>query len=298
MALTTTLLPERKHVHMPTVSVPFQDLAERIQQQEAELAQLRQELESRRGHLSELTRRKEELQAELAKVEKDIAAMGQASVVKPTAPAPRTPPSTGGSKPSPAVMGVSKPATKASERVSLPTYLVGLVRQAKGPITTKELAAKVVRNKFPTTCKNVDAMVKTRVHDLVKKKGLLRRASDSSGVVLAEASLSTKSVASNAPAATPKNGKKTVPSAKLTAATQVEPTKWRSLHEVLTHILAKSSRPLSAQELAEAVTQSGYKSKSKDLKNVIWVSIGKMTTVERVPGEGYRLKKSGAKKKT
>ena len=44
---------------MPTGSVPFQDLAERIQQQEAELAKLRQELESRRGQLSELTRRKE-----------------------------------------------------------------------------------------------------------------------------------------------------------------------------------------------------------------------------------------------
>jgi hypothetical protein len=46
------------------------------------------------------------------------------------------------------------------------------------------------------------------------------------------------------------------------------------------------------------VTQSGYESKSKDLKNVIWVSIGKMTAVERVPGKGYRLKKgklSGAK---
>jgi len=66
---------------MPTVSVPLQDLAEQIQQQEAELAKLRQELESRRGQLSDLTRRKEELQAELAKVEKDIAAVGMASVL-------------------------------------------------------------------------------------------------------------------------------------------------------------------------------------------------------------------------
>jgi uncharacterized protein YhaN len=300
MALTTTLSPERKHVHMPTVSVPFQDLAEQIQQQEAELAKLRQELESRRGQLSELTRRKEELQAELAKVEEDIEAMGQASVLEPTASAPRTPPSTGGSKRTPAAMGVSKPATKPSEGVSLPTYLVQLVRQAKRPITAKELSAAVVRNKFPTTSKNVDAMVKTRVHDLVKK-GVLHRPSDSSGVVLAQAPLSTKSGKTKVPAAVPKNGKKTAPSGKPAAATtQVEPTKWRSLHEVLTHVLAKSSRPLSAQELAEGVTQSGYESKSKDLKNVIWVSIGKMTTVERVPGKGYRLKKgkvSGAKRK-
>ena len=76
--------------------------------------------------------------------------------------------------------------------------------------------------------------------------------------------------------------------------------KWRSLHEVLTHVLAKSSKPLTAQELADRVTASGYESKSKDLKNVIWVSIGKLATVERVPGEGYRLKKGrgdGSKRK-
>ena len=44
-------------------------------------------------------------------------------------------------------------------------------------------------------------------------------------------------------------------------------------------------------ESVERVTQSGYESKSKDLKNVIWVSLGKLATVDRVPGEGYRLKK-------
>ena len=264
---------------MPTVSVPFQDLAERIQQRETELAKLRQELESRRGQLSELTRRKEELQAELAKVEKDIEAVGQASVPEPTASAARTPATTGG----------SKATAKPSDGVSLPTYLVQLVRQAKGPITAKELTEEVVRNKYPTTSKNVHAMVKTRVHDLVRK-GVLRRAGDSSGVVLAQAPLATKPVAAKVPAVTQKIGKKKAASAKpASSTTPAEPSKWRSLHEVLTHVLAKSSRPLTAQELAEQVIQSGYESKSKDLKNVIWVSIGKMTTVERVPGKGDRL---------
>ena len=286
--------PERKHVYMPTVSVPFQDLAKRIQQQEAELAKLRQELESRRGQLSELTRRKESLKAELAKVEKDIAAVGQVGVLEPTVSAARTPPSTS-SKRRPTGTGVSK-------GVSLPTYLVELVRKAKGPITAKELTAEVVRNKFPTTSKNVVSLVKTRVHDLVKK-GLLRRAGDSSGLVLAQAPRSSKSTETKVQAAMPKNEKKGANNSAKAAqtTTPVEPAKWRSLHEVVTHVLAKSSRPLSAQELAEGVTQSGYESKSKDLKNVIWVSIGKMTTVERVPGKGYRLKKgkiSGAKKKT
>ncbi len=275
---------------MPTVSIPFQDLAQRIQQQEAELAKLRQELESRRGQLSALTRRKEELQAELAKVEKEIKAVGQADVLEPTVSAARTPATTGG----------SKAATKPKKGMSLPTYLVQLVRQAKSPITAKELTEEVVRNKFPTTSKNVQAMVKTRVHDLVRK-GLLRRAGDSSGVVLAQAQRSSKSVTTKVAGAPQKSGKVKAASVKpVTSTTQVEPPKWRSLHEVLTHVLAKSSRPLSAQELAERVTQNGYESKSKDLKNVIWTGIKKLATVERIPGEGYRLKKgkvSGAGRK-
>jgi hypothetical protein len=271
---------------MPTVSVPFQDLVAQIQQQEADLAKLRQELDSRRNHLSELTRRKEELKTELAKVEKDIEAVGQATILEPTV-------STAGAEKPRSFKATSKPTVG----VSLPTYLIQMVGQAKKPITVKALAEEVVRNKFPTTSKNVPGMVQTRVYDLVKK-GLLRRASDSSGFVLAQAS---KSVETKVAAATPKNRKAKAVSAKPAASTtQAEAVKWRSLHEVLTHVLAKSSRPLTAQELADGVTQSGYKSKSKDLKNVIWVSIGKLANVERVPGEGYRLKKgkvSGAKRK-
>ena len=272
---------------MSTVSVPLQNLSERIQQQEAELAKLRQELESRRSQLSDLTRRKEELHAELAKVEKDIEAVGQGSVREPKVSAVRMPIITGSSK---------APAQPASG-VSLSTYLVQLVRQAKEPITVKVLADEVVRNKFPTTSKNVAGMVQTRVADLVKK-GVLRRPSDSSGVVLAQAALSSKSAGTKVPSGAPKNVKKKVTVAK--PAPSVTPAKWRSLHEVLTHVLAKSSRPLGAQELADQVIQNGYETKSKDLKNVIWVSIKKLATVERVPGEGYRLKKgkaSGAKRK-
>jgi len=277
---------ERKHLTMSTVSVPLQDLAERIQQQEAELAILRQELESRRRHLSELTRRKEELQAELAKVEKDIEAVAQAGVSEPKVPAVRTP----------VITGSSKANAKPVGEVSLPTYLVQLVRQANAPITVKALADEVVRNKYPTTSKNVANMVQTRVGDLVKK-GVLRRAGDGSGVVLAAATPSSKAVVTKASAGMPKAGKAKAVSV---STAQAEPTKWRSLHEVLTHVLAKSSRPLSAQELVDGVTQSGYKSNSKDFKNVIWTSIAKMANVERIPDKGYQLKKaktSGTKRK-
>ena len=274
---------------MASATVPLQDLAERIQQQEADLAQLRQELESRRSQLSELTSRKVELQAELAKVEKDIEAVGQASVLEPTV-------STAGA----AKAGSSKVTVKPSGGVSLPAYLVQLVRQAKGPITAKTLAEEVVRNKFPTTSKNVEHMVQSRVYDLVKN-GLLRRADNSSGFILATAPLSAKSVEPKVAAASTKNGKQKAASVKpAPVATSVEPVTWRSLHEVLTHVLTTSSRPLSAQELAEGVIRSGYKSKSKDLKNVIWGCIGQMANVERIPGEGYQLKKgkvAGARRK-
>jgi uncharacterized protein YhaN len=281
LATSFPLALEKVPEKMTTVSVPFQDLAHRIQQQEAELAKLRQELESRRGHLAELTRRKEELQAELAKVEKDIEAVGQAGVLKPKVSATHTPATTSG----------SKATANPFEGMSLPTYLVHLVGKAKSPITVKALTEEVVRNKFPTTSKNVQAMVQTRVQDLVRK-GLLRRPGDSPGVVLAQVQSPTKSAATKVAATTPKTGKVKADSAKPTASTtHAEPPKWRSLHEVLTHVLSKSSRPLSAQELKDRVIQSGYESKSKDLKNVIWTGIKKLATVERIPGQGYRLKK-------
>ena len=275
---------------MSTLSVPLQDLADRIQQQETELAKLRQELESRRSQLSELTRRKEELQAELAKVEKDIEAVGQAGILEPKASGARTP----------VITGSSKVTAQPIGEVSLPTYLVQLVRQANGPITVKALTDEVIRNKYPTTSKNFAGMVQTRVSDLIKK-GLLRRAGDSSGVVLAQAAPLSKAVSAKVPAVTPKAAKAKAASAKPAASrAQAELTKWRSLHEVLTHILAKSSRPLSAQELVDGVTQSGYKSNSKNFKKVIWTSIAKMANVERIPEKGYQLKKakaSGAKRK-
>jgi hypothetical protein len=265
---------------MPTVSVPFQDLAKRIEQQEAELAKLRQELESRHSQLSELNRRKEDLQAELAKVEQDIQAVGQAGVVESTVSVQ-------------AKASSAKSAAKPGEGLSLPKYLITLVRAAKGPVTAKELADTVVRNNYPSTSKNLADIVKTRVHDLVKK-GVLLRDGDSSGLVLAESVQPSKSATA---ASSPKKGKQAT-TAKPAVTIPMQPTQWRSLHEVMLHVLANSAKPLKAQDIAEAVLESGYESSSKNFKNVIWSSLGKLPNVESIP-EGYRLKKgkgSGAKK--
>jgi len=258
---------------MSTVSIPFQSLAERIQQQEAELAKLRQELESRSSQLSKLTRRKDELQAELAKVEEEIGAVTHASV--PIATASNTKAS---------AKGV---ASKPAKGLSLPQYLVNLVRKANAPITAKELAETVVRNKFPSTSSNLADIVKTRVYDLVKK-GVLKRLDDS-GLVLAQTA-SPKIAVSKAPVDPKQNGKKT--KAKSTSApSQPVAAQGRTLHDVLTHVMANSSKPLTGQELAECVIENGYESKSKDFVNVIYSSLGKLPNVERVPGKGYRLKK-------
>jgi hypothetical protein len=93
-----------------------------------------------------------------------------------------------------------------------------------------------------------------------------------------------------------------VPFARRLPAEEAQITEYTAekVTEVITHVLAKSAQPLTAHELAEGVIASGYKSDSKNFVNVIWSSLGKLPSVERVAGKGYRLKKgrtSGAKKK-
>ena len=274
-----SLSPESYSTMANVATIPFHDLAARIQQHEAELAKLRQELESRQTHLSELTQKKEELQAELQKIDQQIEAVSHNGIPAKTSSSSNTSLKS-------TTIKVSEEKTKG---VSLAKYLVGLVQQAKGPITAKELAEEAVRNKFPTTSKNLEGMIKTRVYDLVKSR-VLRRVGDA-GVVVAKAT--TKPMEAKASPGAPKKGKST--SSKPAASTApVQTAKWRSLHEVLTHVMSKSSRPLSAQELTDKVIEKGYESKSKDLKNVIWTSIKKLAGVERIPGEGYRLKKGKA----
>lgn len=70
------------------------------------------------------------------------------------------------------------------------------------------------------------------------------------------------------------------------------------LREVLVAALEKAGKPLTAGELLEAVNKSGYKSRSKNLRAVIYQAIHK--AAEIVPaknGGGYLLKRrsNGAK---
>jgi hypothetical protein len=246
---------------MAKTAIPLQDLAQRIRQQQAELEKLRREYDARQAQMRELTNRKEQLQAQLRQVEAEIRGLDQGGT-----PAPRP--------------GAAKPGAKPTAGVSLGELLVRIVTEAAGPVRVKELADEVVRRKFPTTSKNVPALVDNRVYELVKK-GSLYRVKDQPGVVAAKPPVTPK-----APAAKPKAP---------TAGPPVAAASGPSLQAVITTILAKAPHPLPARELAAKVLEAGYQTKSKDFTNVISAGVGKMADVENVPGKGYRLKRGKGK---
>jgi hypothetical protein len=246
---------------MANTAIPLQDLAQRISQQQAALEKLRKEYQARQTHLRELTRRKEHLQAQLHKVEAEIHGLDKGVP--------------------PAAKSGAWPGKKPGGGASLAQLVVEVVTAAGRPVTADELAAEVVRRKFPTSGPNIAGLVGTQVYHLVKK-GLLKRANGQAGVVPAG-----PLPARTAPAAKPQGATARPPAAAAGAP---------SLAAVVTKVLAKSARPLSARALAEAVLASGCQTKSKDFPNVISACVGKMANVEHVPGQGYRLKKGkGAK---
>ena len=288
---------------MPTATAtfPLHEIAQRINHHERELADLRKEYELRQTQLTSLTRRKEDLQTELDQVEAEIANIDQATVTKASStPSPKstsisTPTSKSATPKKPAAgAATSNGAAKANgkvsgERVSLPKLLVNIVAQAKKPVSIKDLVAGVISHKYPTKATNLHGMVENRVSDLVKTKALKRVANQSGVVVLGKAASQTESNEYQKVAAV-----KPASSSKSTGS-----DKKLSLKDALIQVLAKSSHPLQAQQLADKVIAAGYQTKSKDFKNVVWVIAGGMDNVENVKGEGYRLKagKTAANKK-
>jgi hypothetical protein len=240
---------------MANTAIPLQDLAKRISQQQAALEKLRQEYQARQTHLRELTRRKEHLQAQLHQVEAEIHGLDKGVP--------------------PAAKPAAKPGKKPAGGVSLAQFVIEVVTAAGRPVTAEELAAEVVRRKFPTSGPNLAGLVGTQVYHLVKK-GVLQRAKDQAGVLPAEPPPTRR-----APAAKPKAAAAQPPAVAESGL---------SLAALVTKILARSARPLSARALAEKVLASGYQTKSKDFTNLIWTGVGKMANVENVPGQGYRLK--------
>jgi len=276
---------------MANTVVSLQDLTKQINEREAELDKLRREFEARKGHLDELTRRKQELEGQLREVDELIAAADQTSV---PAAAPAAASKAAASKAAPPANKTAPPATKTAAPASksagsqtLPEFIIGVLREAQRPMTSRELAAEVERRGFPTISQNIRVLVDTRISQMVRQN-LLRRKKNGPGVMLSRR-------AKGMEPADVTVGKKT---AAVAGGGSPQPAggKRPSLQVVLRNVLAKSTRPLSARELGQAILASGYESSSADFTNVVWATASKVPDVENVKDVGYRLKKKSTRK--
>jgi hypothetical protein len=273
---------------MTTRVIPLQALAQRINQQQAELAQLRQEYEARQADLRRFTLRKEQLQAELARVEAEIRGLAQGAK-----PPPGVAPTAGHAAPKrPVAKAASaKPGPTTAQPLTLPGLLLQIVREATGPMTVKKLTEEAQRRNYVTTSKNLAALVDTRISELIKKK-LVRRAKNQPGVVAVPSSAKGPTPPGKvAPPAAAAQAKKAVMTKSTPKTASAASKSGPSLTSLIAKILGGSSEPVPARELAAKVLATGYQTKSKDFTNVIWVAVAKMDNVENVSGRGYRLKK-------
>ena len=67
------------------------------------------------------------------------------------------------------------------------------------------------------------------------------------------------------------------------------------LRDVLTTLLKKSTKLLSARELAAQALAGGYRTNSANFVKVVGTKLGEMDNVDYLPDKGYRLKKTKAK---
>jgi hypothetical protein len=158
---------------MTTTAIPLQDLAQRINRHHAELDALRKEYEVRQADFRRFTARREELQAELLRVEAEIQALGQPAGPKASA-APARP--TQGRESAKGRMAKTSPTAAVSataQPLSLPRLLLQIVGGATVPMTVKMITEEVVRRGYATTSKNLAGLVDTRISELIKK-GLFR----------------------------------------------------------------------------------------------------------------------------
>ena len=276
-------------------TVLLDDLAQRIRQQEAQLQDLRRELETRQQQLSQLSQRREQLLTQLQQVDTEIAgitggapAARSGGVKQSASKSARTvvigrQPNGNGAAARPA--GEPRPRGtpgtsqgRSDSRADQPTLselIVSLLREAGRPLTVKELGKELKRRRFQSKSRNFSKMLGVRTREL-KLKGILRPAVGQPGYVLAQSTSNKKHKG-----AQPLHRN----------ARPQQSGKQRPLREVLIQILKKSTRPLTGSELAAEALKAGYHSTSKNFVDVVWVAMSSLKNVERVPNQGYRLKK-------
>jgi hypothetical protein len=264
---------------MPALSL--ETIEQRIAARNSELQALRQELEARKSRLQVLTQRKAELQAKLQQVEAEMAAVA-AGAKRPQYPSPKA--------------ALKKPTSKSSEAAtpsqpSLPSLLVSVIRSAGRPLTAKHLVREVKRRGFKSSSAHFTKMVESRLWDL-KKQGLVQRAADQPGYILAPSS--NGAVPKPGPVKSPvQQGSKKRP-AKAAKPSAGAKSLRKPLREVLTQVLKKQGTPLTGSQLAKEALKAGYKTTSKRFVDTIWTMLGTMDNVENVKGQGYRLKRGKA----
>jgi hypothetical protein len=290
------VLAWEQHVTMATALL--EDLAQRISRQESELQALRRELETRRRQLTNLTQRKQELLSQLRQIDEEIGTLAGGSKpgkLRSARSQNGTPPANGTKVPVRQVViprrASSPKAVRAQTKQtpSLPNLLLAILTEAARPMTVSELAKEAKRRGFRTKSKNFAKNVESRAYDL-QKRGLIRHPEGRPGYELNGGARPT-------PARRAKQSKATGAEHGSASARSVQLSFAKfggnrlPLHEVVTNILGKSQSPLPAGEVAKRVLASGYRTKSKDFRDVMWVTLGKLKNVENVPGIGWRLKR-------
>jgi hypothetical protein len=243
----------------------------RIAQHESDLESLRQEYQARQAHLVDLKRRREELKGQLRRIQTEIRAVNKGEALS-----------------TPSSLTTSLPGQSAGPQ-RLIDLLVEVMGQRTDPVTVKEFVKEVKRRRFRTKSRNIAAMVRTRIQELIAK-GICRRAGDRRGFLLASSQ--------SWPPATPaagrvgkRRGRKGKRRRRAARRASADGRTQASLQSVLTDLLSRSPEPLPARELAAQVQAHGYVTRSRNFTNVLWVTLGKMDNVENVPGKGYRLKR-------
>jgi hypothetical protein len=261
---------------MASSTISLQDLARRIVSQESALAALRSRLETRLAHLS---RRRDALRVELSIVETEIQAVTQGEGPPPVVPATAATPHR-----------TMRPASSPS----LAQFLVRLVRENKGkPVPMAQLKAETLHRRFPSTSADLSKMVEKRAYQLVQR-GLLRRDPATGGFVLAGRTNGNQQPRAagkrKVQAGSPATGKPDAAKTSAPAGAGMGEGQ-RPLRMVLLDVLRQAGRTLTAEELVAGARRAGYRSTSKNFKDVVWAAMGKLPEVERDPSGGYRLKK-------
>ncbi|HTU23289.1 MAG TPA: hypothetical protein VMG10_34965 [Gemmataceae bacterium] len=282
---------------MPTISLT--DLQQQIAQREQELQALREQLQAQQSHLAELTHRKESLQSELLQVDQEIAALAtnharateQAASAAPLVP------------PSPAAV------SHAEDQPQLGELIITMLRESTTPMTGRQLLEDAQRRGYQSKSHDPLKAMENRLQ-VLKSKGVIRRAKGQYGFTLASSTNGAKKKKSNTAKPEPTQSEKTPPkpvksepaakkssgkgASSTEAAKAAKPGRrgrQTPLRVVLTNLLKKSHQPLSGSELAKRALKAGYKTTSEKFVDSVWTMLAQMDNVEHLPQQGYRLKK-------